>query len=102
MKTYRLRSWKIDDDMANKYKSKRTEHAGAKNGCSSYWGRRADAKRESAKTRREVDRREAVVTPEKIAELRQRMRYHGEVDGVAVVVVTAAELGELLDLAESV
>jgi hypothetical protein len=43
--------------MANK--AKRTEHAGAKNG-GGYRGRRADAKRESAKARREVDRRESV------------------------------------------
>ena len=45
--------------MANK--AKRTEHAGAKNG-GGYHGHRADAKRESAKSRREADRRESLTS----------------------------------------
>lgn len=45
--------------MANK--AKRTENAGAKNG-GGYHGHRADAKRESAKSRREADRRESLTS----------------------------------------
>lgn len=36
---------------------------------------------------------------EKLAELRQRMHHHTEVCDIAVVVLTARELHELLDLA---
>ena len=34
----------------------KTEHAGAKHGNGAYWGRKADAKRQSNKARREADR----------------------------------------------
>jgi hypothetical protein len=34
--------------------AKKTEHAGPKKGRGAYWGRKADAKRESNRTRREV------------------------------------------------
>ena len=34
--------------------ARKTEHAGSKKGRGAYWGRKADAKRESNRTRREV------------------------------------------------
>jgi hypothetical protein len=34
-------------------KAKKTEHAGSKKGCGSYWGRKGDAKKESNHKRRE-------------------------------------------------
>jgi hypothetical protein len=34
-------------------RAKKTEHAGAKRGRGAYWGRKADAKRERNKVRRE-------------------------------------------------
>ena len=34
--------------------ARKTEHAGPKKGRGAYWGRKADAKRESNRTRREV------------------------------------------------
>jgi len=40
--------------MANK--AAKTEHSGAKHGSGAYWGRKADAKRESNKTRRVIAR----------------------------------------------
>jgi len=42
------------------------------------------------------------MTRKKLAELRQRMLRHTEVEGTAVVILTAKELQELLDLAETV
>jgi hypothetical protein len=36
--------------------AKKTEHAGAKNGCGAYWGRRVVAKKESNRLRREDDK----------------------------------------------
>ena len=41
-----------------------------------------------------------MITKEKIEELRTRMRRHGELGDIAVVVLTARELQELLDAAE--
>jgi len=35
------------------YKAKKTEHAGSKKGCGSYWGRKNDAKKECNRRRRE-------------------------------------------------
>jgi hypothetical protein len=35
------------------FKAKKTEHAGAKKGNGAYWGRKADAKHESNRKRRE-------------------------------------------------
>lgn len=35
------------------YNAKKTEHAGSKKGCGAYWGRKAAAKRESNRKRRE-------------------------------------------------
>lgn len=35
------------------YKAKKTEHAGSKKGCGSYWGRKGDAKEESNRKRSE-------------------------------------------------
>lgn len=40
--------------MANN--AKRTEHAGAKKGGGAFWGRKADAKRESNAARRNADK----------------------------------------------
>jgi len=37
--------------------ARKTEHAGSKKGCGAYWGRKADAKRESNRERREVAKR---------------------------------------------
>lgn len=39
-------------------KATATEHSGAKHGNGAYWGRKADAKRESNKARRTNDRKE--------------------------------------------
>jgi hypothetical protein len=36
--------------------AKKTEHAGAKKGCGAYWGRKAVAKKESNRLRREDDK----------------------------------------------
>jgi hypothetical protein len=36
--------------------AKKTEHAGAKQGCGAYWGRKAAAKKESNRLRREDDK----------------------------------------------
>lgn len=38
-------------------KAKKTEHAGPKKGRGAYWGRKADAKRESRKVRRQNAKR---------------------------------------------
>lgn len=38
--------------------AKKTEHSGAKHGSGAYWGRKAAAKEESDRVRRENDRRE--------------------------------------------
>jgi hypothetical protein len=38
-------------------RAKKTEHAGAKNGRGAYWGRKADAKCESNRVRRENAKR---------------------------------------------
>lgn len=38
------------------YKAQKTEHVGAKKGCGAYWGRKKDAKNESKRQRREVDK----------------------------------------------
>mgnify|MGYP001575138993 FL=1 len=37
--------------------ARKTEHAGSKKGQGAYWGRKADAKRESNRARREVAKR---------------------------------------------
>jgi hypothetical protein len=37
--------------------ARKTEHAGSKKGRGAYWGRKADAKRESNRERREVAKR---------------------------------------------
>ncbi len=37
--------------------ARKTEHAGSKKGRGAYWGRKADAKRESNRTRREFAKR---------------------------------------------
>lgn len=81
--------------MANK--AKRTEHAGAKNG-GGYRGHRADAKRESAKGRREEDRRESRVPN---AETRAAMREldRGDLPRVKDVRSLLAELNEEDDAA---
>ena len=39
--------------------ARKTEHAGSKKGQGAYWGRKADAKRESNRARREVAKRAA-------------------------------------------
>lgn len=39
-------------------KARKTEHAGPKKGEGAYWGRKRDAKQESAKKRRAADRQE--------------------------------------------
>lgn len=41
-----------------------------------------------------------MLTKDKIEELRTRMKRHGELGDIAVVVLTARELQELLDAAE--
>jgi hypothetical protein len=41
------------------------------------------------------------ITIEKLEELRRRMIHHTEVNGIAVVVLTAKELQELILIAES-
>lgn len=38
-------------------KARKTEHAGPKKGAGAYWGRKADAKRESNRVRRENAKR---------------------------------------------
>jgi hypothetical protein len=38
------------------YEVKKTEHLGAKKGCGAYWGRKADAKKQSNHKRRKQDR----------------------------------------------
>jgi len=43
--------------MANE--AQKTEHAGPKKGRGAYWGRKKDAKKESNKVRREVDKTES-------------------------------------------
>ena len=49
-----------------------------------------------------VGTRTAFLTKDKIAELRRRMERHGQLGDVAVVVLTARELQELLDAAEGI
>jgi len=39
------------------YEAKKTEHSGAKKGKGAYWGRKADAKKESNRVRRENDKK---------------------------------------------
>lgn len=41
------------------YQATKTEHSGAKKGKGAYWGRKADAKRQSNKARRQNDKRAA-------------------------------------------
>ena len=43
-----------------------------------------------------------MITQEKIKELRRRMRSHTNVKDIAVVVLTAKELQELLDVVEEI
>lgn len=43
-----------------------------------------------------------MIPPEKIQELRKRMRDHTSVKDIAVVVLTARELQELLDVVEGI
>jgi hypothetical protein len=38
------------------YEVKKTEHSGAKKGCGAYWGRKADAKKQSNRRRRKQDK----------------------------------------------
>ncbi|MBI5674857.1 MAG: hypothetical protein HZC48_03360 [Nitrospirae bacterium] len=38
------------------YEAKKTEHSGAKKGCGAYWGRKADAKKQSNRKRREINK----------------------------------------------
>ncbi len=38
------------------YEVKKTEHSGAKKGCGAYWGRKADAKKQSNHKRRKQAR----------------------------------------------
>ena len=38
------------------YEAKKTEHSGSKKGCGAYWGRKADAKKQSNRRRREQDK----------------------------------------------
>lgn len=38
------------------YEAKKTEHSGAKKGCGAYWGRKADAKKQSNRKRRETNK----------------------------------------------
>lgn len=45
---------------------------------------------------------ETMIPPEKIKELRKRMREHTTVKDMAVVVLTARELQELLDVVEGI
>lgn len=35
------------------YEAKKTEHSGSVKGCGAYWGRKADAKKQSNRRRRE-------------------------------------------------
>jgi len=41
------------------YRARKTEHTGSKKAGGGYWGRRAEAKRESNRLRRETDKIEA-------------------------------------------
>lgn len=43
------------------YQAKKTEHSGAKKGKGAYWGRKADAKKESSRVRREDDKKNVLV-----------------------------------------
>jgi len=38
------------------YQAKKTEHSVAKKGCGAYWGRKVDAKKQSNRKRREIDK----------------------------------------------
>ena len=38
------------------YEAKKTEHSGSKKGRGAYWGRKADAKKQSNRKRREQDK----------------------------------------------
>lgn len=38
------------------YEAKKTEHTGSKKGCGAYWRRKADAKKQSNRKRREQDK----------------------------------------------
>jgi len=38
------------------YEAKKTEHSGSKKGCGAYWGRKANAKKQSNRERREQDK----------------------------------------------
>jgi hypothetical protein len=38
------------------YEAKKTEHSGAKKGCGAYWGRKAEAKKQSNHKRRKQDK----------------------------------------------
>lgn len=39
------------------YEAKKTEHSGPKRGCGAYWGLKVDAKKESNRKRREIDKK---------------------------------------------
>lgn len=39
------------------YEAKKTEHSGPKKGCGAYWGLKVDAKKESNRKRREIDKK---------------------------------------------
>lgn len=42
------------------YKTTKTEHSGSKKGNGAYWGRKADAKKGSNRTRRQADKTSTV------------------------------------------
>ncbi len=50
------------------YEAKKTEHSGSKKGCGAYWGRKANAKKQSNRKQREQDKiltEKNGLTPEK-------------------------------------
>jgi hypothetical protein len=53
--------------MANE--AQKTEHAGPKKGQGAYWGRKKDAKKESNRVRREVNKTESEPEPDSEREL---------------------------------
>ena len=46
------------------HEAKKTEHGGAKKGKGAYWGRKKDAKKESNRVRREIDKDEVQIIDE--------------------------------------
>src|SRR4030043_1187947 len=46
------------------YEANKTEHSGSKKGCGAYWGRKADAKKQSNRKRREQDKNKRRITME--------------------------------------